>query len=126
MQKEFMLYVRNAANAKADLTEAAHLEFIRKCELYIVQLKAEDHLIAAQPLIREGLIISRKNQIWQGMAIDISKDVQVGYYHIKAKDMDEAVSIAKANPEFEYVPSASVEIRPIKIMEEETRFVYPT
>jgi hypothetical protein len=34
--------------------------------------------------------------------------------------------IAKENPEFAYVPSATIEIRPIKTKEEETAFVYPT
>jgi len=52
--------------------------------------------------------------------------VQVGYYHILAGDLDEAITIAKENPEFEYVPSASIEVRPIKTKEAETGFVYPT
>jgi hypothetical protein len=40
--------------------------------------------------------------------------------------MQEAINIAKENPEFEYVPSASIEVRPIKTKESETGFVYPT
>jgi len=39
--------------------------------------------------------------------------------------MEEAIKIAKQNPEFEYVPSAKVEIHQIKTEEEETQFVYP-
>ncbi|TWI94540.1 hypothetical protein JN11_04650 [Mucilaginibacter frigoritolerans] len=39
--------------------------------------------------------------------------------------MDEAVAIAKSNPEFEYVVSATIEVRPIKVKEEQTNFVYP-
>jgi hypothetical protein len=34
--------------------------------------------------------------------------------------------MAKENPEFEYVPSASIEVRPIKMKEEKTNFVYPS
>jgi hypothetical protein len=126
MKHEFMLYIRNAGDAKLALTEVQHFEFIKKCEIYIEQLKAEENLIAAQPLIREGLIISRNGNMWNSTTIDSSKEVQVGYYHIRAKDMQEAVSIAKENPEFEYVPSATIEIRPIKMKEEKTNFVYPS
>jgi hypothetical protein len=48
------------------------------------------------------------------------------YYHIRANDIREAVAIARDNPEFEYVPSATIEIRPVKTKEEKTAFVYPT
>jgi hypothetical protein len=42
-----------------------------------------------------------------------------------ANSIDEAVEIAKENPEFKYVSSARIEIRPIKTKEEQTNFVYP-
>lgn len=51
--------------------------------------------------------------------------MQVGYYHIFANDIDEAIRMAKDNPEFEYVASASIEVRPVKTKEIETGFVYP-
>ena len=126
MKPEFMLYIRNAGDAKLALSEGEHLEFIRKCEIYIGRLKAEDNLIAAQPLVREGWVISRNGENWNSTKIDSSKEVQVGYYHIRAKDMEEAVSMAKENPEFEYVPSASIEVRPIKMKEAKTNFIYPS
>lgn len=126
MKKEFMLYVRNAGDAKLALAENKHLEFIKKCEVYIGLLKAGDSLIAAQPLAREGLVLSWIGNNWQSTPIDATKEVQVGYYHICADDMQEALTIAKENPEFEYVPSATIEIRPIKTKEEQTNFTYPT
>jgi hypothetical protein len=49
--------------------------------------------------------------------------VQVGYYHIIANSLEEAVEMAKENPEFEYVPSASIEVRPIKLKEEKIKFI---
>jgi len=120
-----MFYIRNAGDAKAALSEETHLAFIKKCEAYIGKMKAEEKLIAAQPLIREGIVLSRKDNDWSAISIDAGKEVQVGYYHIIANDIDEAIAIAKDNPEFEYVPSASIEIRPIKTKEEQTSFVYP-
>jgi len=125
MKKEFMLYIRNAGDAKAALTADEHLTFVKKCEAYIQLLKAEDKLIAAQPIIREGFIISKNKDGWERMKVDPTQEVQVGYYHIAANDIDEAIAIAKNNPEFEFVPSASIEVRPIKLKEEQTNFVYP-
>jgi hypothetical protein len=126
MKKEFMLYIRNAGDAKAALTPDEHLAFIKKCETYIGQLKAGDNLIAAQPIVREGFTIAKTTSGWTSVAVDPTKEVQVGYYHIRATDIDEAISIAKDNPEFEFVPSATIEVRPIKTKEVETNFVYPT
>ena len=125
MKQEFMLYIRNAGDAKVILTADGHLEFIKKCEVYINKLKAADKLIAAQPLLREGYIISKTENDWNKTAIDPTKEVQVGYYHIIANDIEEAIAIAKDNPEFEYVASATIEVRPIKMKEEQTNFVYP-
>lgn len=51
--------------------------------------------------------------------------MQVGYYHILPKDMNEAKEIAKRNPEFEYGITERIEIRPIKVKEESTGFIYP-
>jgi len=124
--KEFMFYIRNEKDAKKALTEDQHLAFIKKCEVYIGMLKSEDRLIAAQPIVREGVVISKLNNEWIEKDISTDKQVQVGYYHIRANDIDDAIRMAKENPEFEYVPSASIEVRPIKTKESETGFVYPT
>lgn len=120
-----MLYIRNAGDAKAALTAADHLAFIKQCEVYINDLKADDNLIAAQPIMREGYIISKHENDWAKTPIDPTKEVQVGYYHIRANNIEEAISIAKDNPEFAFVPSATIEVRPVKMKEEETNFVYP-
>jgi hypothetical protein len=125
MAKEYMFYIRNAGDAKAALSAEEHLAFIKKCEVYIAKLKKEGKLIAAQPLLREGVIISKSNKNWNLHPVDPNKEVQVGYYHISAQNMAEATELAKENPEFEYVPSASIEIRPVKTKEDQTKFVYP-
>jgi hypothetical protein len=123
--KEFMFLIRNGNDAKLSLTKEEHLAFIKKCEVYIGKLKAEEKLVAAQPLAREGIVLSKNGNEWTEKAIAVNGEVQVGYYHILAKDIYEAISMAKDNPEFEYVPSATIEVRPIKMKEEATSFVYP-
>jgi len=125
MKQEFMFYIRNAGDAKAALSEEKHLEFVKQCEVYINQLKSAGQLVAAQPLLRNGFLLSKKGNDWNKTALDATGNVQVGYYHIMATDIDEAIEIAKNNPEFAYVPSASIEVRPIKMKEEKTEFVYP-
>ena len=123
--KEFMFYIRNEKDAKKSLTPEEHLAFIKKCEIYIGKLKNENKLIAAQPIVREGVVIKKNESGWIEKDISSDTEVQVGYYHISARDIEEAIQIAKSNPEFEYVPSASIEVRPIKTKEIETGFKYP-
>ncbi len=124
--KEYMLLIRNTADSKESFTPAQHHEFVKSCEVYIGNLKKENKLIAAQPLIREGKMISGTPGNWNEGSYNEGKDVQVGYYHIRAKGMDEAIAIAKGNPEFAFTTTARVEVRPIKMKEEVTGFKYPT
>ena len=123
--KEFVLYIRNQKDAKNSLTSEEHLEFIKKCEDYIQSLKSENRLLAAQPLFRDGIILKKIENGWNETDIAFNIEVHVGYYQILARDLQEAIEIAKFNPEFEYIPSASIEVRQIKTIEIETGFVYP-
>lgn len=123
--QEFMLLVRNEGERLAALSPEQRLEFVKKCEVYIGNLKKEGKLIAAQPLVREGRIITGTPSAWKDEPVQEKKEIQVGYYHIMANDIDDAIAIAKGNPEFEYTPTAKVEVRPIKTKEEKTGFVYP-
>ncbi len=77
-------------------------EFLKSCESYIGKLQKDGNLKIAQPLVREGSIISGSREKWNIVPFDETKEVQVGYYHILAKDMDDAMQIAKDNPEFEF------------------------
>ncbi len=122
---EYMLYIRNAKDAKLSLTEEQHLAFIKRCQVYIGKLQSEGKLIAAQPIVREGVVIKKSADHWIETDITGDSETQVGYYHIKAKDLPEAIQMAKENPEFEYVASASIEVRSIKTKETETGFLYP-
>ena len=123
--KEFMLYIRNAGDAKAALSPDEHLAFVKKCETYIGKLKAGGNLVAAQPILREGYLLSRNGGNWNQKTLDPKGETQVGYYHLRARTVEEAIELAQQNPEFEYVPSASIEIHQVKTKEEETGFVYP-
>jgi hypothetical protein len=123
--KEYMFLIRNEGDAKKSLSAEEHEAFIKKCEVYIGKLKSQNKLIAAQPLVREGFVVSKLSDGWSENTIPTDTAVQVGYYHIRADDLDDAIAIAKENPEFEYVPSATIEVRPIKTKENTTGFEYP-
>jgi hypothetical protein len=123
--KEFMFLIRNRINHQSEWTAEHHQKFLKACEIYINNLKKEGKLISAQPLIREGIIISGKAGAWKDIPLNEQEEVQVGYYHILANDMNEAIEIAKRNPEFEFGKTARIEVRPVKMAEQATGFVYP-
>jgi hypothetical protein len=122
---EFMLLIRNQADHQTSWKPERHLEFVKKCEVYIGELKQAGQLIAAQPLVKEGKLVTGATGTWSESPLARTGKIQVGYYHVRASDMDEAVAIAKRNPEFEYSSTAEVEVRMIKTKEAETGFVYP-
>ena len=70
-------------------------------------------------------MIFRKGGSWKEEPFNETKEVIVGYYHILADDLDEAIAIAKRNPEFEYATTARIEVRPIKMKEDATSYIYP-
>jgi hypothetical protein len=123
--QEFKLLIRNQPQAKDALSPEQHLAFVKACEAYIGRLKEAGKLIAAQPLQREGVMLSGKDGAWQQAPYAEGPDVIVGYYHIVAEDLAEAVSLAQGNPEFSFTSTARVEVRPIKGTERATGFVYP-
>jgi hypothetical protein len=123
--KEFFLLIRNEIDHQAGWSADYTRNFLKACELYIGKLKKDGQLISAQPLTREGTMISGSIGDWKEKPFNESKEVIVGYYHILARDMDEAKKMAKANPEFEFGSTARIEVRPVKMKEENTGFVYP-
>lgn len=123
--KEFMFLIRNQIDHQVEWTTEIHQSFLKKCELYITNLKNENKLISAQPLVREGTIISGTSGAWKEVPFNETREVQVGYYHIFAENMDDAISIAKRNPEFEFSSTARIEVRPVKTKETTTGFNYP-
>ena len=122
---EFMFLIRNRNDHRANLSPEQHQLFLKKCEAYITQLKEKGQLIAAQPIERQGKIIYKYGGEFKSMAFDELREIWVGYYHILANDLQEAIAIAKENPEFEFGANATIEVRPVKTREESTGFLYP-
>ncbi len=123
--REFMLIVRNDINNQESWSPESHRRFLKACEAYITELKREGNLISAQPLLRQGTMLSCVDGQWKEGSFHEGKEIIVGYYHVQARDINEAIGIAQRNPEFEYSTTGRVEVRPIKTKEETTGFVYP-
>ncbi len=123
--KEFMFFIRKQTDSAKSLPPERHEKFLKACETYIGRLKKEQRLISAQPIERLGKILSASGKTWSAAPFDETNEVIGGYYHILARDLNEALAIAKENPEFEYNPDTRIEVRPIKMKEEATGFVYP-
>ena len=123
--KEFMLLIRNEYDSKANLSPEEQQQFLKACMVYIENLMKNGNLKSAQPLVREGKMISGTPGAFKDGPYNETKEIIVGYYHILAKDMDEAITIAKGNPEFAYIKGARIEVRPVKMKEESTSYVYP-
>jgi len=123
--KEFMLLIRNNIDHQSAWSAKQHEDFLKKCEAYIGNLKKAGKLIAAQPLAKQGRIVSGSAGAWKEAGLNPTGEIQVGYYHILANDIDEAIRLAKGNPEFEFGTTAKIEVRPVKSEEEDTGFVYP-
>jgi hypothetical protein len=123
--KEFMLLIRNEGDGKAGFSPEQQQQFLKACMIYIENLIKDGKLKGAQPLVREGKMISGKPGAFKDGPYNETKEIIVGYYHILAKDMEEAIVIAQGNPEFTFVQGARIEVRPVKMMEESTSYVYP-
>ncbi len=124
--KEFLLIIRNESVQKSTLSPQAHETFLKKCESYIDRLKKDGKLKAAQPMERSGVLVSGTKDNWTDVPCGETGRVIVGYYHLFANSLEEAVALAKENPEFEYSTTASIEVRPVKMEEKTTGYVYPT
>jgi hypothetical protein len=126
VMKEFMFFIRKQVDSSKSLSTEKHRQFLKSCEIYIDKLKIEGKLISAQPIEREGEIISFHGDVWKEDPINETFEIIGGYYHILAADLAEAITIAKANPEFEYNKNTRIEVRPVKMSEDSTGFIYPT
>jgi len=123
--KEFMLFIRNEIDHQSTWSDERHQQFLKACEQYIDELKKNGHLKIAQPLIREGVLVSGSQTAWKDAPFNDRSEVIVGYYHLLANDIQQAIELAKGNPEFEFSNTARIEVRPIKVKEEATGYVYP-
>src|SRR5256885_4686067 len=99
--KEFMLFIRTEGDPWQKMSPEEMQEHVQKGMNYISDLIGKGIVKSAQPLSMDGKMISGEASSLKDGPYNETKEVIAGYFHILAKDIDEAIRIAKANPIFE-------------------------
>jgi hypothetical protein len=115
--KEFMFLIRTEDDHLTTLSPEEQQQHLEKVMAYMGNLMKNGKLKSAQPLEMEGTVISGTKGKLKDGPFNESKEVIAGYFLIQAKDLSEAIQIAKENPVFEDGTSARIEVRPIKILQ---------
>ena len=110
--KEFMLFIRNEGNPVADLSPEQQQKHVQNVGGFIKKMIDEGKMKAAQPLEMQGSMLSFENGGFTDGPFNETKEVISGYYHILAKNLNEAIGIAKADPRFKD-GKWRIEVRPI-------------
>ncbi|MGH1365994.1 MAG: YciI family protein [Calditrichia bacterium] len=113
---EFMIFIKTKGDHLANSSPEQQQAHVQKVGKYIAGLMQENRLKEAQPLDTSGAMIRVNKGVFKDGPFVESKEVIVGYFHILANDLEEAIEIAKANPMFEDADGV-IEVRPVKQME---------
>lgn len=111
--KEFLLIIRTQGDVWTTLSPEKLQQHIEHGTAYIGKLMKDGIIKSAQPLDKGSRVVRESDGVLKDGPFNESKEVIAGYFHIVAKDIDEAVAIAKANPIFKDIPSA-IEVHPVK------------
>jgi len=114
--EEFMLFIKTEGDHIAGLSPEQQQAHVQKVGDYIGALMKEGRLKGAQPLDMGGTLVRGRQGAFKDGPFNESKEVIVGYFHVLAENLSEAVKIAKENPMFEET-EAAIEVRPIKRVE---------
>jgi hypothetical protein len=110
--KEFLLIIRTEGSVWTSLSPEQLQKHIEHGTAYIGNLAKQGKLKSAQPVDKGSRIVTDNNGIIKDGPFNESKEVIAGYFLVTAKDIDEAVEIAKANPIFKDIP-AKIEVHPM-------------
>lgn len=114
--QEFMIFIKTKGDHLASLSPVQQQAHVQKIGKYIGGLMESGKLKGAQPLEMDGAIIHGNKGVFKDGPFNESKEVIVGYFHIVAENLEEAIEIAKANPMFDD-EEGTIEVRPIKQMD---------
>ena len=110
--KDYLLILKTEGNVWTDLSPEQLQKHIENGGAYIGNLIKEGILKNANPIDKGSRLITESNGVLRDGPFNESKEVVAGYFHIVAKDIDEAVAIAKANPIFGDIPT-KIEVHPM-------------
>jgi hypothetical protein len=111
--KDFLLLIRTEGDVWTSLSPKQLQEHIEHGTAYIGNLMKEGKLKNAAPLDKGSRIVTNNNGIMKDGPFNETKEVVAGYFHIVARDIEEAVGIAKDNPIFKDIPT-KIEVHMMK------------
>ncbi len=112
-----MLFIRTEGDPWQLMSPEQMQAHVQKGVNYIGDLMQKGILKSAQPLDMQGKTISGVAGSLKDGPFNETKEVIAGYFHIVAKDFNEAMEIAKKNPIFEDGLGAKIEVRLIRTVE---------
>ncbi len=112
--KTFMYLLRGGI-PDAQLSPEIMQGLLEKYMAYIADLRAKGHFISGEPLEETGKVLAGKrgSKMTDGPFTE-SKEAVGGYFLVRARDLDEAVELARACPILEN--GGEIEVRPIQII----------
>ena len=111
--KDFLLLIRTEGDVWTSLSPKELQEHIEHGTVYIGNLMKEGKLRSAAPLEKGSRIVTDDGGVMKDGPFTETKEVIAGYFHIVAKDLQEAVEIAKGNPIFRDIRTR-IEVHMIK------------
>ena len=115
--KDYLLITRTEGSVWTDLSPEPLQKHMEHGTAYISNLEKEGKLKSANPVDKGSRIVTSKNGLITDGPYNESKEVIAGYFLIAAKDISEAVEIARANPIFQDIP-AKIEVHPMMVIGE--------
>ncbi|WP_299672381.1 YciI family protein [uncultured Polaribacter sp.] len=111
--KDYLLIIKTEGCVWTDLSAEQLQKHMEHGGAYIGELMKKGILKGASPIEKTGSrIISKSNGTLKDAPFNESKEVVAGFFHVTAKDMDEAIQIAKENPIFNDI-STKIEVHPM-------------
>lgn len=111
--KDYLLIIKTEGSVWTDLSPEELQAHMENGSAYIGGLMKKGILKGANPIERSGSrIVTESGGKLKDGPYNESKEVVAGFFHITAKDVDEAVEIAKENPIFKDITS-KIEVHPL-------------
>ncbi|MCG8332610.1 MAG: YciI family protein [Chitinophagales bacterium] len=111
--KDFLLIIKTEGCIWTDLSTEQLQHHMEQGARYIGGLMEKGILKAANPTDKEGSrLVSEQNGALKDGPFNESKEIVAGFFHISAKDINEATEIAKKNPIFQDIPT-KIEVHPL-------------
>jgi hypothetical protein len=111
---EKFMFIFHGGSSSGSLSPTEAQDNMQKWFTWIEKLRKEDRYLEGEPLEPRGKLVSGPKKLVTDGPFAEGKELVGGYFIVHARDLDEAVAIAKDCPDFEL--NGKVEVRPVMKM----------